>query len=36
MTYLIDELSVYSKVEQNSLPYNFISVNLENYFTDCH
>ena len=35
MTYLIDELSVYSKVEQNSLPYNFISVNLENYFTDC-
>lgn len=35
MTYLIDELSVFSKVEQNSLAYNFISVNLNDYFTDC-
>lgn len=35
MTYLIDELSVFSKVEQNSLAYNFISVNLSDYFSDC-
>ena len=35
ITYLIDELSLFSKVERNSLAYNFVSVNLENYFTDC-
>lgn len=35
ITYLIDELSVFSKVERNSLAYNFVSVNLEEYFTDC-
>lgn len=35
ITYLIDELAVFSKVERNSLAYNFVSVNLENYFTDC-
>ncbi len=35
ITYLIDELSIFSKVEQNSLVYNFIAVNLEDYFTDC-
>jgi len=35
ITYLIDELAVFSKVEQNSLAYHFVSVNLENYFTDC-
>lgn len=35
ITYLIDELSLFSKVERNSLAYNFVSVNLNNYFTDC-
>ena len=35
ITYLIDELSLFSKVERNSLAYNFVSVNLEHYFTDC-
>ena len=35
ITYLIDELAVFSKVERNSLAYNFVSVNLENYFIDC-
>lgn len=35
ITYLIDELLLFSKVERNSLAYNFVSVNLENYFTDC-
>lgn len=35
ITYLIDELSLFSKVERNSLAYNFIPVNLNDYFTDC-
>lgn len=35
ITYLIDELSVFSKVERNSLVYNFNSINLDNYFMDC-
>lgn len=35
ITYLIDELSLFSKVERNSLAYNFISLNLDDYFTDC-
>lgn len=35
ITYLIDELALFSKVEQNSLAYHFVSVNLDHYFTDC-
>ena len=35
MSYLVDELSVFSKVEQNNLPYHFIPVNLDSYFSDC-
>lgn len=35
ITYLIDELSLYSKVEQNALAYNFLPINLESYFSDC-
>ena len=35
MTYLVDELSLFSKIEQNSLPYNFVNVNLNGYFEDC-
>lgn len=35
MSYLVDELSVFAKVEQNNLPYHFIPINLHNYFNDC-
>lgn len=35
MAVLVDELSFYSKIDTNSVPYNFIHVNLDNYFTDC-
>lgn len=35
MSYLVDEMSVFAKVEQNNLPYHFIPVNLHNYFNDC-
>lgn len=35
MSYLVDELSVFAKVEQNSLPYHFIPINLHSYFSDC-
>lgn len=34
MSYLIDELSVFAKVEQNSLPYHFIPIRLHDYFLD--
>ncbi len=35
ITYLVDELSVFSKVNRKSLAYNFVSVNLHEYFSDC-
>ncbi|MCD7825213.1 MAG: HAMP domain-containing histidine kinase [Clostridiaceae bacterium] len=35
ITYLVDELAVFSKVNRNSMAYNFVSVNLEEYFRDC-
>ncbi len=35
ITYLIDELSLFSKVERNSIAYHFVSVNLHQFFTDC-
>ncbi|SET48298.1 HAMP domain-containing sensor histidine kinase [[Clostridium] polysaccharolyticum] len=35
MTYLVDELSFYSKIDNNRIPYNFTRVNLNQYFTDC-
>jgi signal transduction histidine kinase len=35
MSYLVDELSVFAKVEQNSLPYHFIPLPLSRYFSDC-
>ncbi len=35
MSYLVDELSIFAKVEQNSLPYHFISLSLDSYFIDC-
>ena len=35
MTYLVDELSLFSKIEQNALPYNFTVLNIGEYFEDC-
>lgn len=35
MTYLVDELSLFAKMEQSSLTYHFIPINLADYFTDC-
>jgi len=35
MTALVDELSFYSKIDTNSMPYNFIAININNYFNDC-
>ncbi len=35
MTYLVDELSFYSKIDTNKIPYNFVKINLDQYFTDC-
>ncbi|MFA9463558.1 MAG: ATP-binding protein [Velocimicrobium sp.] len=35
MTALVDELSFYSKIDMNSMPYNFMAINLNDYFNDC-
>lgn len=35
MTYLVDELSFYSKIDCNKIPYNFVEINVEQYFSDC-
>ena len=35
MTYLVDELSFYSKIDCNTIPYEFRIVNLNDYFMDC-
>lgn len=35
MTYLVDELSFYTKIDTNKIPYNFVKVNVEQYFVDC-
>lgn len=35
MTLLVDELSYYSKLDNNKLPYNFERVNAVGYFGDC-
>ncbi|MCR5623796.1 MAG: HAMP domain-containing histidine kinase [Lachnospiraceae bacterium] len=35
LTYLVDELSLFSKVEGNNIIYNFKALNLNNYFIDC-
>ena len=34
MTYLVDELSIFSKIEQNALPYNFVTLDIGEYFSD--
>lgn len=35
MTYLVDELSLYSQINCNNIPYNFQKINLDSYFLDC-
>jgi signal transduction histidine kinase len=35
MTSLVDELSLYSKIDCNTMPYDFLNINLERYFNDC-
>lgn len=35
MDVLINELSLYSKIDNNSIPYNFIKLKVESYFDDC-
>ncbi|HEX3076313.1 MAG TPA: HAMP domain-containing sensor histidine kinase [Lachnospiraceae bacterium] len=35
MTSLVDELSFYSKIDCNTIPYNFARIHLDDYFTDC-
>lgn len=35
MDVLINELSLYSKIDNNSIPYNFIKINVTSYFDDC-
>ena len=35
MSTLVDELSFYSKIDCNTMPYNFTCINLHDYFTDC-
>ncbi len=35
MDRLIGELTVYSKIDTNTIPYNFIKLNVAEYFEDC-
>lgn len=35
MDRLIAELTTYSKIDTNRMPYNFAKVNVDEYFTDC-
>ncbi len=35
MSSLVDELSFYSKIDCNTMPYTFTSINLHDYFCDC-
>lgn len=35
MSVLVDELSFYSKIDCNTMPYTFSCINLHNYFSDC-
>lgn len=35
MDRLIDELTFYSKIDTNKIPYNFSKINVSNYFGDC-
>ena len=35
MDRLIGELTMYSKIDTNRIPYNFKKVNVDEYFSDC-
>ena len=35
MDKLINELTLYSKIDTNKIPYNFAKINVEDYFADC-
>ena len=35
MDKLINELTLYSKIDTNKIPYNFAKINVESYFADC-
>lgn len=35
MTSLVEELSLYSKIDCNTIPYSFANINLDHFFTDC-
>lgn len=35
MNVLVDQLSFYSKIDNDTVPYNFRKVNIEHYFKDC-
>lgn len=35
MDTLINELTLYSKIDTNKIPYNFAKINVEEYFADC-
>ncbi len=35
MDRLIDELTFYSKIDTNRIPYNFVRLNADSYFDDC-
>ena len=35
MDTLINELTLYSKIDTNRIPYNFAKINVEEYFADC-
>lgn len=35
MTVLVDELSIYSKIDTNTIPYSFTEIDVDKFFTDC-
>ena len=35
MDLLINELTIYSKIDTNRIPYNFSKINVAEYFEDC-
>ena len=35
MDHLINELTIYSKIDTNRIPYTFSKLNVEDYFSDC-
>ncbi len=35
MSSLVDELSLYARIDNNTVPYNFNIIGIDNYFSDC-